>query len=941
MLGAALAGAAAQVDAAGVGSYKFFNGAEPNVKIVVGKDGRDGVAAGILAAKIGNLARTDRDISVVGKDGVGCTVGAGANGTSGACTLSDKKVSLEITTPGVNPQVAYQMKTYIQGFLDSTLTDDRVDSMPGNTILGLDSTTGGRKVTFTESPMLATRGTITDPVSGKTYTEEERYYLYSQANYYQTDKQVEAQNTQLAYEALFTNPIQRCTEFTPDDSTCMDQFDTARHRMVIKLFGQDWVLFKMDGFDTGLASNTEDAGSSIDLGKAVAFKEFMQIGDTVTAPNGVKIELSSISGFGFGGANQPLASFNVYDASGNKIDTATLQEGGATEYNKYGVVVKLFKAFPGVNQVNYAQVYVFSDKLTLNDAQVVDTNNQDWNVRLITGGASYGASLAKIQLIRQVVSQFLKAGEGVNILNQPAQMRFTFNGLEDVASDTLALNGVGGLTLASSSTASITGTFVRITSGRSNAFQFAGTSDSANTVYLLVGNAGGTSPTAGGTPVVGAFVYQIPGSSNYRTYFSPTSVGASTFATALAITGTGMAGVTVSDQSTNGACGTWTNNTAVTAFTGTTVLGNVTTLTGNFTQTGGMLLSGFNNAVAAQNSTNVSLTSVTFANGTVATPNVFCTLNWIGWTNGTVTGGVNTVTFNDLTYLYGTQSQMVRVNTAGILGAGIDPAGSSALGGAAIAVQEFLLDTEAGQTGAFLLPVGRTGATETPVFLGASATARIDYDMNWVPNVTTANWYGNTTALAAWDSGFISPRGSVATVSTSSASIKYATILSHALFTLSAASANVTGNKATADFKTGETALDSAGYKVKVIDVKASSSATGGSAGSSGACQLTGMDGLKASETKATVVSDVNSGLVVYDDDPAAASANAIAVGGGMVNARTKSAFGDASLDTNAVATVKVQGNTLGVWGGKQADTLEAAQALVAWLDSNKANLVR
>lgn len=952
MLGAALAGAQANVDAAGVGSYKFFSGSEPNVKIVVGMEGKDALAAAIIAAKIANLARSEREITVVGKDGVGCTVG-GAGG-AGSCTLSNEKVVLEITTPGVNPQVAYQMKTYIAagqsttagiaGVLDADITDDRTNDDISAGILATDGTSGGRRVTFIESPALAWRGTVTDPVSAKSYTQEERYFLYAQSNFYNTDKQVEAMNGQVAYETIFTNPIQVCTEFTPDDSTCSEQYNTPRHRMRIKFLGQDWILFSMTGFDTGLTPGTQDSGSSIAIGKEVQFKEFMQIGDKISAPNGVSVELSSISGFGYGTAAQPYASFNVYDASGNKIDTATLQEGGADEYNKYGIIIKLFKAFPGVNQVNYAQVFVFSDKLTLNDGQVLDTNNQDWNVRLITGGSAYGASLARIQLTRQVISNFLKAGEGVNIVNKPAQMRFTFSGVESVPTDDLVFSGVGGLTLASSSTTSITGNFVRITSAKSNAFQFAGTSDSTNTVYALVGNPGGSAPSYG-DPANGTFVYQIPGSSNYRTYYSTGGNGTKHFVGSNAIVGSSLssAGVTLAT-----ALGCNLGNQTITGFSMTVAPGNSTAFSGNWTAVGNMTVL-LGPAAAFNVTTGVTITNSTgtfTGNSTCGEPaggNAWVVFG--GTANGTINGGTNAVYRNDLQYLYGTVSQILRFAPGGIDGTATDP-GQFGGNGATFAVQEYVLDTESGTPGAFMLDVGRTGSGETPQFLGSTAIAQVGYEPNLVyagegdqGNATSGFLGGILSAEITPDSGFVSPRGSVATISTSTATIKYATVLSHALYTLSSAAANVTGATASGTFNKGETALDQGGYKIKVLDVTATAAATGGATG--GACTVTGLDGLRASDARAVVVSDVGAGLVVYDNDPAAASANAVSVGGGLVNSRTRAAFGDASLDVNAAPTVKVQGNTVGVWGGNQASTRAAAEALVAWLDSNKDRLAR
>jgi len=152
MVAAAFAGAV-QTDTTGLSSFPFFSNGEPNVKIVVGSLAQpsDALAAGNIASMIGNLAYTAKTIEVLGIEGLGSSGGTGGTGTAAA--------SLEVTTPGVNPNVAYQMKTYIEGYLDYSTVDDKSSSLTGTTasILSGDGTTGGRKVTNYDSPSSSTR----------------------------------------------------------------------------------------------------------------------------------------------------------------------------------------------------------------------------------------------------------------------------------------------------------------------------------------------------------------------------------------------------------------------------------------------------------------------------------------------------------------------------------------------------------------------------------------------------------------------------------------------------------------------------------------------------------------------------------------------------------------------------------------------------------------
>jgi len=158
-------------------------------------------------------------------------------------------------TPSVVP-FTYSMKTYIQGYLDKSVPDDRVNSLYGNSS---DIIAGGRKVTSTETfgTPLVWKGMLTDPVSGKKYAEDERYYFYAYSSYDTSAKQVKAKNGQVAYEANFT-PIQFCTDATPSNITtseaCPDQFETQKHGLKVKLLGSDWTLTSMTVVGTGVSA---------------------------------------------------------------------------------------------------------------------------------------------------------------------------------------------------------------------------------------------------------------------------------------------------------------------------------------------------------------------------------------------------------------------------------------------------------------------------------------------------------------------------------------------------------------------------------------------------------------------------------------------------------------------------------------------------------------
>ena len=485
LLGAAAA-AAVTVDEAGLGNVAMFSGSTPNVKIVIGSNSMpsDAVAAANIAAMIGNMAYTSTDISILGKDALSCSSG---NATSSP--LSPTAIFQVAAPSGINSNVAYQMKTYIGGYLDKDATDDRADAWSGIGQLlpnAMNSNYAGRRITSYESP-LAYSGSIVDSSASKSYQESEKYYFYAQPSWDSSTNRVLAKQPKLGYEAVFSDPIPVCTNSTPSSSTCDSQYLTSKDRVTIKLLGQDWVIYGLTNFNSnGLTTGSEQ----VVLGKESTYNQYMKLDDSVTAVNGYKVILKDISSMPYGNPAQPEAIFEIQDTSGNVVDNAILQVGN--EYNNHGVSIKLWEAFVGTSGNAYAKVSILSDKLTLSNGQQISSDNNPWFVNLIEGGSSFGASLSKIQLTDIAESTSgLAAGDSFPILKNPKLMQFTFNGVETPSStDALTMNFISPQYLPLNYTDQYTkANVVAINSNRANGFQFGG--DTANRAYYVIGDATG------------------------------------------------------------------------------------------------------------------------------------------------------------------------------------------------------------------------------------------------------------------------------------------------------------------------------------------------------------------------------------------------------------------------------------------------------------------
>ena len=506
MIGAAFAGA---VTPEGLGSYPFFSNGEPQVKIVVGAGAAasDGVAAANIAAMIGNLAYTSRAIEIQGQDQLVCTGGAG----SAVCTLGDKSATLEITTPGVNPAVAYEMKTYIADFLNRDSPDQYRNSSGVNAkyLTGSCAAAGaifpnsagtscyyGKKVASTESP-LAFNGYIQDNTANKKYQQDERYYFYSNAMYSDADKKVEALANQVAYHVQFVDPIPACTLMDTSGASgtvamngwngCKSSADlTQNHHVKINFLGDQWSIVEMTG-----VYNTTAGNARVTLGKEIVTNGLMQVGDTVSDPDSnYSVKLISVSPFSTTTAQLRDAQFQAFDGSGNLVGTYRIIEGSSDTIAGPSIVVKVNKLFSGTGGVANADVTLYSSRLELKNGQLDSADNRNWQVSLelanVTGTAAVTSDALKaIKLNRVTVPDLYNAGDSASIVDKPVAMKWTWNGISTVDQDTISVNVRNSpVTLPISGTATQQlNTTLLLSTTRTSGFQFGTTGYTGNQLY--------------------------------------------------------------------------------------------------------------------------------------------------------------------------------------------------------------------------------------------------------------------------------------------------------------------------------------------------------------------------------------------------------------------------------------------------------------------------
>lgn len=479
LLGATVA-SAVSIDSAGLSSYKFFNGDSPNVKIVIGSEAApsDGIAAANIAAMIGNLAYQERDITVLGSDGISCA-SSGSSGGAGGSSFSSGQCVANVETPGFNPATSYSMNAYVEDRVDSNSDYYRSIDYP---FYGPSNFQNARVITADHTNVLSmpNNGLITNN-RNLDITEEQKVYVGAYASYDSSSDVVMAKDARAIYEITFNDPLPACWDTTKNFANCGSTSNKLdRTHTYINILGDQWVV-------TGFTLSGSGQFTNLYLGKETAYQPFMSIGDTVTAANQLSVKLTDITTFGFGPENQPKATFEIYDESESLIGIAILMPGESYEEN--GITLYLYDAMAGVSGTSYAEVSLFSDKLEIGHNKVI-SGHGNWKAYLngqtnlaVKNGES--EALQSIMLFDDISTNSLRAGESINLITNSPGLEFKYIGLEDINKDSLTLNLEKPAQITVGPGVYLTANMVKISSAENDAFQFESGTVSDSYVYVV------------------------------------------------------------------------------------------------------------------------------------------------------------------------------------------------------------------------------------------------------------------------------------------------------------------------------------------------------------------------------------------------------------------------------------------------------------------------
>ncbi|MBI4399313.1 S-layer protein [Candidatus Micrarchaeota archaeon] len=469
---------------------------QPVVKVVVGANAQasDGVAAANIAATIGNMAFKSQTITATVQGQATCAVDAAASGAAGTCAISNEKVTLEVTLPGV-VSGAYKFSTLINDYADKFVADRQTVGDAGASVANNYSTNNEIKPTLSLTPPAETArttgvdadqtgnppglkiqgsdfsplqsSTLRDPQAGNSYTEEQRVWVGAATQYDDVLRQVVSKSggrvptTTLAYVVDFTHdsygvPVSTCTSYN-STTICSENDLTDRHRVPVKFLGEDWIISQLTppggltatgnsqpGTVTINFTNNElgkrsqgTARGTVGLAKESAYG-VIKVGENLSA-GAYSVKLVDIT-LGNTAADQ-RASFEIYDANGVKVKEDQQAPGGTYTFNAPDgskVRVRVYKTNPGYTlAAKWAELAIYSQEVTLSDnSQIDNAENRYWKSYIYWSNNPNNNNVPTLKTIiiqnEDPTSSTLKLQKGgtINLIGKPAIMQLQFDGTD-------------------------------------------------------------------------------------------------------------------------------------------------------------------------------------------------------------------------------------------------------------------------------------------------------------------------------------------------------------------------------------------------------------------------------------------------------------------------------------------------------------------------------
>ena len=446
------------------------NAGQPVVQVVVGHAAApsDGVAAGNIAAAIGNLAYTSTTKTVpVNATQASSMLHVTASGSSAGYTLKNQQVWLNesssftisgaysftaligsVLNRGVklgSPQYTKALQTSASSYAytnpgignyntqaspqDSPYTDVGYIPLP-NTI---SASTNGGGVSFTtfansgDNILRVTSSNLPSLLNNYGGNGESEALWVTGFPVYDQQSSVDSLallDANGAYQISFNKPIQNRTS------------SNTVNNAPIKLLGQNWTIIHYTTPATTVSSSSQaKAGGKIQLASSLTNLTTLYVGDNLTS-GPFKLELTGLGNTNQNGVSQ--ASINIYyQNSTTPVNTSVVNQGSLSHFNVSGhqVYVKVNSTFVGgsFSYQKWAKVQIYSNVYSITSGKSFNTTNDpNWYTELEWTNSSGSGKTNALQSIilygTTSLSSTLLPGQNFNFITNPSTYKLQFVG---------------------------------------------------------------------------------------------------------------------------------------------------------------------------------------------------------------------------------------------------------------------------------------------------------------------------------------------------------------------------------------------------------------------------------------------------------------------------------------------------------------------------------
>lgn len=450
------------------------NAGQPVVQVVVGHAAApsDGVAAGNIAAAIGNLAYTSTTKTVpVNATQASSMLHVTASGSSAGYTLKNQQVwlneSSSFTISGaysftaligsvlnrgvksgspLNTKPAYAT-TSTYGYADPGIGNYNTQASPqdspytdvGSIPLPLPPSAGTNGGGIFFNSFSITGSNAADNILRVTssnlpsllnnygnYGESESLWITGFPVY---DQQSNVGSLALldangAYQVSFNKPIQNRTS------------SNTVNNAPIELLGQNWTIINYTTPGATVSSSSQaKAGGKIQLASSLTNLTTLYVGDNLTS-GPFKLELTGLGNTNQNGVSQ--ASINIYyQNSTTPVNTSVVNQGSLSHFNVSGhqVYVKVNSTFVGgsFSYQKWAKVQIYSNVYNITNGKAFNTTNDpNWYTVLEWTNSSGSGKTNALQSIilygTTSLSSTLLPGQSFNFITNPSTYKLQFIG---------------------------------------------------------------------------------------------------------------------------------------------------------------------------------------------------------------------------------------------------------------------------------------------------------------------------------------------------------------------------------------------------------------------------------------------------------------------------------------------------------------------------------